>query len=330
MFSRLGSDGGARDKPRVRNRSDAGTDASTPRQTRQLMEWRRLAQRDTRAWNAWKRQSWCLLRGGRLVLAASRDSVRAPSYHRTDPSEMRGGHASGEIDVWALSGSRPSLATRILTLGWRAGRGRARLCGLRRTTSPRHEPLDSAPANPPPPNAGHGGVPRPHSSPSRTATDQAAPARPSLATPAPSSSPAQAEEPDSPLLLDPARPSTDDTTALPSRPLTGPFATRPAALISFLFPPRFACLPVPRICPPPPSRTTTRSEVHLTTGTHLSHNMWRAGSQVHFYARSPANPGAEAGPTMESKTTGHETLRSVAGTSGAVPEVAVLHALDDH
>lgn len=41
------------DNPHVCDRSDAGTDDTTPPQTRELMEWRRLAQRVTRAWNAW-------------------------------------------------------------------------------------------------------------------------------------------------------------------------------------------------------------------------------------------------------------------------------------
>ncbi len=43
----------ADENPRVADISDAGTDEATPRQTRQLMEWRRSAQRVTRAWNAW-------------------------------------------------------------------------------------------------------------------------------------------------------------------------------------------------------------------------------------------------------------------------------------
>ena len=43
----------ARDNPRVVDISDAGTDETTRGQTRQLMEWRRSAQRVTRAWNAW-------------------------------------------------------------------------------------------------------------------------------------------------------------------------------------------------------------------------------------------------------------------------------------
>ena len=47
---------------------------------------------------------------------------------------------------------------------------------------------------------------------------------------------------------------------------------------------RFICLPVPKIGPPPPP-TTTRSEVHLTTRTHLSHSTWRAVD-----AGSPARP----------------------------------------
>ena len=53
MFSRSRRHEGARDNPSVRDRGDAGTDDTTPRQTRQLTEWRRSAQRVTRAWHAW-------------------------------------------------------------------------------------------------------------------------------------------------------------------------------------------------------------------------------------------------------------------------------------
>ncbi len=53
MFSRSRRHEGARDNPRVRDSGDAGADATTPRQTRQLIEWRRSAQRVTRAWRAW-------------------------------------------------------------------------------------------------------------------------------------------------------------------------------------------------------------------------------------------------------------------------------------
>ena len=53
MFSRFRRHENALDNPRVRDRSDAGTDDTMPRQTRQLMEWRRSAQRVTRAWHAW-------------------------------------------------------------------------------------------------------------------------------------------------------------------------------------------------------------------------------------------------------------------------------------
>ena len=43
--------------PRVADNSDAGTDDTTLRQSQQLMEWRRSAQRVTRAWNAWLSRS---------------------------------------------------------------------------------------------------------------------------------------------------------------------------------------------------------------------------------------------------------------------------------
>ena len=41
------------ENPRVADASDAGTDEATLQQTQRLMEWRRSAQRVTRAWNAW-------------------------------------------------------------------------------------------------------------------------------------------------------------------------------------------------------------------------------------------------------------------------------------
>ena len=53
MFSRFRRHEDTRDNARVRDRSDAGTDDTMPCQTRQLMEWRRSAQRVTRAWHAW-------------------------------------------------------------------------------------------------------------------------------------------------------------------------------------------------------------------------------------------------------------------------------------
>ena len=39
--------------PRAADHSDAGTHETALRQTRQLQDWRRSAQRVTRAWNAW-------------------------------------------------------------------------------------------------------------------------------------------------------------------------------------------------------------------------------------------------------------------------------------
>jgi hypothetical protein len=43
----------ARGNPRVADRSDTRVDGTAPPQIRQLQEWRRSAQRVTRAWNAW-------------------------------------------------------------------------------------------------------------------------------------------------------------------------------------------------------------------------------------------------------------------------------------
>jgi predicted TIM-barrel fold metal-dependent hydrolase len=41
------------DKPRAADHSDAGIPETTLQQTQQLQDWRRSAQRVTRAWNAW-------------------------------------------------------------------------------------------------------------------------------------------------------------------------------------------------------------------------------------------------------------------------------------
>ena len=53
MFFRSRRHKCARDNPHVCELGDAGTDDTTPPQTGELMEWRRSAQRVTRAWNAW-------------------------------------------------------------------------------------------------------------------------------------------------------------------------------------------------------------------------------------------------------------------------------------
>lgn len=53
MFFRSRRHKPACDNPRVADHRDAGTDTATLRQTEQLMQWRRSAQRVTRAWNAW-------------------------------------------------------------------------------------------------------------------------------------------------------------------------------------------------------------------------------------------------------------------------------------
>ena len=53
MFFRSTRHQSARDNPRAADHSDAGIPETTLRQTQQLQEWRRSAQRVTRAWNAW-------------------------------------------------------------------------------------------------------------------------------------------------------------------------------------------------------------------------------------------------------------------------------------
>jgi hypothetical protein len=53
VFSRSRKHRSTQDKPRVVDDSDAGTPETTLQQTQRLHEWRRSAQRVTRAWNAW-------------------------------------------------------------------------------------------------------------------------------------------------------------------------------------------------------------------------------------------------------------------------------------
>ena len=53
MFFRSRRHEPAGDDPRVADISDAGPDDATVPQREPLMEWRRSAQRVTRAWNAW-------------------------------------------------------------------------------------------------------------------------------------------------------------------------------------------------------------------------------------------------------------------------------------
>ena len=53
MFFRSRRHEPARDVPRVADHSDAGTPETASRQTQLLQDWRRSAQRVTRAWNAW-------------------------------------------------------------------------------------------------------------------------------------------------------------------------------------------------------------------------------------------------------------------------------------
>jgi hypothetical protein len=53
VFFRLRRHQSARGNRRVADHSDAGTDDTTAQETQRLVEWRRSAQRVTRAWNAW-------------------------------------------------------------------------------------------------------------------------------------------------------------------------------------------------------------------------------------------------------------------------------------
>ena len=53
MFFRSRRHGPSRGDPCVADHSDAGTHETALRQTQQLQDWRRSAQRVTRTWNAW-------------------------------------------------------------------------------------------------------------------------------------------------------------------------------------------------------------------------------------------------------------------------------------
>jgi len=53
VFSRWRRRRSTQDKPRAVDNSGAGTPETTVGHTQQLQEWRRSAQRVTRAWNAW-------------------------------------------------------------------------------------------------------------------------------------------------------------------------------------------------------------------------------------------------------------------------------------
>ncbi len=53
MFLRSRRHGPARGNPCLADHSDARTDETALGQTQRLIEWRRSAQRVTRAWNAW-------------------------------------------------------------------------------------------------------------------------------------------------------------------------------------------------------------------------------------------------------------------------------------
>ena len=53
MFFRSRRHRSPRENSRAADHSDAGIPETTPHQTQQLQDWRRSAQRVTRAWNAW-------------------------------------------------------------------------------------------------------------------------------------------------------------------------------------------------------------------------------------------------------------------------------------
>jgi hypothetical protein len=53
VFLRSRRHGPARGNPCLADHRDAGTDETALGQTQRLIEWRRSAQRVTRAWNAW-------------------------------------------------------------------------------------------------------------------------------------------------------------------------------------------------------------------------------------------------------------------------------------
>lgn len=107
MFFRSRRRERARDNPRVADISDAGIDETTLGQTQQLMEWRRSAQRVTRAWNAW-------------LAAESRDrGVRYRAFVAALADEER---AAAEIErMIDLAEAGPTCSPR--TASWRRETG---------------------------------------------------------------------------------------------------------------------------------------------------------------------------------------------------------------
>ncbi len=99
MFSRARRHEGAGDNPRVADISDAGPDDATVPQPAPLMEWRRSAQRVTRAWNAWlaaERRD----RGERYraFVAARADEERVATEVERTSDLVEAGHCTTGID----------------------------------------------------------------------------------------------------------------------------------------------------------------------------------------------------------------------------------------
>jgi predicted dinucleotide-binding enzyme len=97
VFFRSRRHGSARDNPRAVDHSDAGIPEAALRQTQLLQEWRRSAQRVTRAWNSW-------------LAAESRDrDVRYRSFVAALGDEER---AAAEVEqMVALPDARECITT---------------------------------------------------------------------------------------------------------------------------------------------------------------------------------------------------------------------------
>jgi hypothetical protein len=86
--------------PRVADTSDAEAHRATLRRAKQLMEWRRSAQRVTRAWNAWlaaERRDRSLRYHAFVAALAEEDRAAAELERMIDRSEA--GHSVTTIDA---------------------------------------------------------------------------------------------------------------------------------------------------------------------------------------------------------------------------------------
>jgi hypothetical protein len=209
-----------------------------------------------------------------------------------------------------------------------AGRGRGRPCGSPGTASPVRGPSGSAPAIPRVPGGGRGCGRRLRSSPSRTATDPTATARPLPAIPAPSSTPVLDAAPDSSTHPPPPPPSQPAPVQRSADLSLNVAATSPCHH-SWTPTDPWITDPVPVSGPPPPPLTISKLRALDYPHSSAHVNTWRAGSQARRSAGSPVPAGAEAGPTADLRNRVHETLHSLASGGSAEPSPVLSSTSSD-